>query len=66
MVDQFGKAARALLADLAQLVADGMSVTGAAEKLAEGSKVAGVGRSASRAKRLADRYRRESAPPKTD
>ncbi len=58
-VDRYGAKDRALFPELKALLADGLSVTAAALRLAEEGKIAGVGASGSKAKRLADRYRRE-------
>ena len=58
-VDRYGAKDRALFPELEALLADGLSVTAAALRLAEEGKIAGVGASGSKAKRLADRYRRE-------
>jgi len=58
-VDRFGDSDRALFPELEALMAAGRSLTAAASQLASQDKVAGIGIPASRAKRLADRYRRE-------
>jgi hypothetical protein len=59
-LDRYGAADRALFNDLERIMQQSMvSVTEAAKHLAESKKVAGIGSDLSRAKRLAQRYRRE-------
>jgi hypothetical protein len=58
-VDRFGDSDRALFSELEALMAGEMSRSAAALQLADQGKVAGTGTPESRAKRLADRYRRE-------
>jgi hypothetical protein len=58
-VDRYRDSDRALFPELEALMAERMSLTAAASQLAGQGKVAGTGTPASRAKRLAHRYRRE-------
>jgi hypothetical protein len=58
-LDRFGQGDRALFPEVERLVGQGLSITAATVKLAAEGKVAGSGIPESRAKRLADRYRRE-------
>jgi len=66
-LDRYGKADRALYGDLKRLMSEkNMSLTAAAQELAEAGKVEGVGTTTSRARRLATRFRadsRRSDPP---
>jgi hypothetical protein len=58
-VDRFRDSDRALFPELEVLMANGRSLSAAAGQLADQDKIAGIGGPASRAKRLAARYRRE-------
>jgi hypothetical protein len=60
-LDRYGQADRALFSELERIMGeDKVSVSEAARRLAEKDKVvAGIGSPSSRAKRLAERYRRE-------
>jgi hypothetical protein len=67
-LDRFGGADRALYGDLKRLMSEKkMSLTAAAQELAEAGKVAGDGTTTSRARRLARRFsadsRRSDPPP---
>jgi hypothetical protein len=59
-VDRYGEADRELFPEITALTgAQHISVGEAAQRLADGNKVAGKGAADSRARRLADRYRKE-------
>jgi hypothetical protein len=60
-LDRFGEADRALFPELEAMVRDArVSVTEAATRLAEANRIVGTGTPSSRAKRLAELYRRQS------
>jgi hypothetical protein len=60
-LDRYGAADRALFNEIKRIMrVDRVSVSAAATRLADAGKIAGVGTSVSRAKRLAERYRRQS------
>jgi hypothetical protein len=58
-VDRYAASDRALYPEIAGLIATGLSMTAATEDLADADKIAGTGTKASRAKRLARRFRQE-------
>jgi hypothetical protein len=58
-VDRYGKADRCLYPQIGLLVADGLTLTAATQKLADQGKVAGTGTATSCARRLARRHSKD-------